>query len=138
MSKSNFLRTVISTEKKILSQFQYPIFWIQRFVRDSFLWVKTVRNETKDSLSRDGIFRSFRSPGIDSKEQIPPASVSQQAGTTTLLLLGSQPPLIVLKFQHCIEEVCMEFTKSPFYKIRHLLKKKKMQHGFTCFYLLTL
>ncbi len=35
----------------------------------------------------DGIFKLLRSPGIDSKESIPPASVAWQAGTTTLFLL---------------------------------------------------
>jgi hypothetical protein len=38
---------------------------------------------------RDGIFKHVRSPGIDSKESMPPAHVAWQAGTTTLFLLGS-------------------------------------------------
>jgi hypothetical protein len=42
---------------------------------------------------RDGIFKLFRIPGIDSKESIPPAFVAWRAGMTTLLfLLGSYPP----------------------------------------------
>ncbi len=41
---------------------------------------------------RDGIFELLSSPGIDSKESIPPAYVAWRAGTTTLYLLGSQPP----------------------------------------------
>ncbi len=32
---------------------------------------------------RDGIFKLLRSPGIDSKELIPPAYVARLAGTTT-------------------------------------------------------
>ncbi len=35
------------------------------------------------------IFELLRSPGIDSKELIPPAYVAWQAGTITLFLLGS-------------------------------------------------
>ncbi len=38
----------------------------------------------------------LESPRIDSKESIPPAYV---AWRTTLLLLGSQPPQIIIKFQ---------------------------------------
>ncbi len=49
---------------------------------------------------RDGILKLLRSSGIDSKEQIPPAYVVWRASTTTLFLLGSQPPQIALKFQH--------------------------------------
>jgi hypothetical protein len=37
-----------------------------------------------------------------SKESIPPAYVAWRAGTTTLFLLGSWPPYIVLKFSHSI------------------------------------
>ncbi len=37
-------------------------------------------------------FKLIRSPGIDYKESIPPAYVAWRAGTTTLFLLGSQPP----------------------------------------------
>jgi hypothetical protein len=37
----------------------------------------------------DGIFKLSRSPGINSKESIPPAFVAWRAGTTTLFLLGS-------------------------------------------------
>ncbi len=36
-----------------------------------------------------GIFKLLRSPGIDSKESIPPAYVDRRAGTTTVFLLGS-------------------------------------------------
>ncbi len=35
------------------------------------------------------------------QESILGAFVAWQAGTTTLFLLGSQPPYIVLKFQQC-------------------------------------
>jgi hypothetical protein len=37
----------------------------------------------------DGIFKLLRSPGIDSKESIPPAYVAWRAGATTLFLFGS-------------------------------------------------
>jgi hypothetical protein len=39
--------------------------------------------------NRDYIFKLLRSPGIDSKESIPPPNVAWRAGTTTLFLLGS-------------------------------------------------
>jgi hypothetical protein len=39
--------------------------------------------------SRVRILKLLRSPGIDSKESIPPAYVAWRAGTTTLLILGS-------------------------------------------------
>ncbi len=42
----------------------------------------------------------LRSPGIDSKESISSAYEAWRAGTTTLFLLGPQPPQIVLKLQH--------------------------------------
>jgi hypothetical protein len=42
--------------------------------------------------SRLRIFKLLR---IDSKEPIPPGCVAWRAGTTTLFLLGSQPPYIV-------------------------------------------
>jgi hypothetical protein len=38
------------------------------------------------------IFKRLWSPGIDSKELIPPAYVAWRAGTITLFLLGSWPP----------------------------------------------
>ncbi len=50
----------------------------------------------------DGIFKLVRSPGSDSMESIPPAHIAWRAGTTTLFLLVSQPPQIVLKFQQCV------------------------------------
>jgi hypothetical protein len=40
-------------------------------------------------VNRAGIFKLLRSPGIDSKESIPPGYVAWRAGTTTLFLLGS-------------------------------------------------
>ncbi len=39
--------------------------------------------------SRARIFKRLWSPGIDSKEWIPPAYVAWRAGTITLFLLGS-------------------------------------------------
>jgi hypothetical protein len=41
------------------------------------------------STSRARIFKLFRSPGIDSKEAIPPGSVAWRAGKIALFLLGS-------------------------------------------------
>ncbi len=36
-----------------------------------------------------GIFKLISSPGIDSKQSIPPAFVAWRAGTTTLFQIGS-------------------------------------------------
>jgi len=44
-------------------------------------------------ISRDGIIKLLKSPGIDSKESIPPANVAWRAGTTILILLGSKPSI---------------------------------------------
>ncbi len=41
------------------------------------------------SFKQSWYFRLLRSPGIDSKELIPPGYVAWRAGTTTLFLLGS-------------------------------------------------
>jgi hypothetical protein len=41
------------------------------------------------SVNRARIFKRLWSPGIDSKERIPPAYVAWRAGTITLFLLGS-------------------------------------------------
>jgi hypothetical protein len=38
---------------------------------------------------REGILKLLWSPGIESKESIPPAYIAWRAGTTTQLLLGS-------------------------------------------------
>ncbi len=38
---------------------------------------------------RGGIFKLLRSPGIDSKESIPPAYVARRAGTTTVRQVAS-------------------------------------------------
>ncbi len=46
------------------------------------------------------IMSSFKEPSA--QESIPPAYEAWGAGTTTLFLLSSLPPQIVLKFQHCI------------------------------------
>jgi hypothetical protein len=45
--------------------------------------------ERYEGVTRGGIFTLIRSPGIDSKESIPPAFVARRAGTTTLFQLGS-------------------------------------------------
>ncbi len=61
--------------------------------------------------SRDVICKLFRSPKIDSKESIPPADAAWRASTTTLFLLGSQPLLIVLQFQHTSVVTLMEYDR---------------------------
>jgi hypothetical protein len=43
------------------------------------------------------ILNLFRSPRFDSVEPIPPGCVAWRAGTTTLFLLGSYPPIDCLK-----------------------------------------
>ncbi len=47
---------------------------------------------THQNVTRDRIFKRLRSPGIDSKELIPPAYVAWRAGTITLFLLGFPSP----------------------------------------------
>jgi hypothetical protein len=42
-----------------------------------------------DGDIRVRIFKLLRTPGIDSKESIPPAYVAWRAGTITLFILGS-------------------------------------------------
>ncbi len=42
-------------------------------------------------IERARIFKRLWSPGIDSKERIPPAYVAWRAGTITLFLLGPNP-----------------------------------------------
>jgi hypothetical protein len=51
------------------------------------------------SATADSIFELLGSPGIDSKKSILPSYVAWRAYSTTLFLLGSWPPEIVLKFQ---------------------------------------
>ncbi len=45
-----------------------------------------------DCVPKYGIFKLSRIPEIDSKEKILPAKVAWRAGTTALILLGSEPP----------------------------------------------
>jgi hypothetical protein len=47
------------------------------------------RRKIIEKKPRARICKRLRSPGIDSKESIPPAYVAWRAGTTTLFLLGS-------------------------------------------------
>jgi hypothetical protein len=56
-----------------------------------YLWARsnTAGDGGQFGNSRVRIFKLLRSPGIDSKESIPPAYVAWRAGTTTLLKLGS-------------------------------------------------
>ncbi len=47
-------------------------------------------NRTVDLPAKDSIFKLLRTPGIDSKESIPPAYLARRDVTTTIFLLGSQ------------------------------------------------
>ncbi len=62
--------------------------------RNQETWWQAPHSELLN-LSRARIFKHLWSPGIDSKEPIPPGCVAWRAGTITLFLLGSQPPQIV-------------------------------------------
>jgi hypothetical protein len=67
--------------------------------------VYSIREDSisKQSSIRDGgIIKLLRRPEIDSKESIPPAYIAWRAGMITVFLLGSQPPKIILNFQHCL------------------------------------
>ncbi len=61
-------------------------------------WVVKYRSETKQEIRCRAkknirrICKHSRSPGIDSKESIPPACVAWRTGMTTIFLLGSLPP----------------------------------------------
>jgi hypothetical protein len=50
---------------------------------------RTLRNAVQYLDYRARIFKRLWSPGIDSKEWIPPAYVAWRAGTITLFLLGA-------------------------------------------------
>jgi hypothetical protein len=57
-------------------------------------WFTKKKNSNSDSdsgglIPRARIFKRLWSPGIDSKEWIPPAYAAWRAGTITLFLLGS-------------------------------------------------
>ncbi len=54
---------------------------------------------SEESGSRARIFKLILSTRIDSKEPIPPVCVAWRTSTTTLFLLGSQPPYIIQKYQ---------------------------------------
>ncbi len=55
----------------------------------------------RDSCTTETIFLNlYGGQELISKESIPPAHVAWRAGNATLFLLGSQPPWIVLQFQH--------------------------------------
>ncbi len=54
------------------------------FLRD--FWIRTQRAAV---ANRAGIFKLLWSPGIDSRESIPPVYVAWRAGTTTLFQPGS-------------------------------------------------
>jgi hypothetical protein len=51
--------------------------------------------------AKGGIFKPFRSPGIDSKESIPPVYLARRAGTTALFLA----PIDCSKLQHRIHRL---------------------------------
>ncbi len=67
-----------------------------------FVWQRSEISQLKkfifsssrlETTSRGAIFKLLKNPGIDSKVSSPPACVAWRAGTTTLLLLGSLPPI---------------------------------------------
>ncbi len=63
-------------------------------------------------IYRARICRSSRSSGINSKESIPTAYAAWRVGTPTLFILGSQPPQIVLKFQHSLfRQLCTVYNE---------------------------
>jgi hypothetical protein len=64
---------------------------------------------------RARIFERLWSPGIDSMERIPPAYEAWRAGTITLFLLGSQPPIDCLKIP-ALE--LLTILRIPFLKTR--------------------
>ncbi len=68
-------------------------------------------SEDAVSETRARIFHRLWSPGIDSKELIPPAYVAWRAVTITLFLLGSQPHRLFknsssgqLRLLHCLPD----------------------------------
>jgi hypothetical protein len=48
-----------------------------------------IMKDTKAFAYRDRMFKLLRTPGIDSKESVPPAYAAWRAGTTTLFLFDS-------------------------------------------------
>ncbi len=78
----------------------------------------------------ESIFKLLRSPGIYSKESIPPAYVAWRAGTTTIYYSSSIPyphsvdcskiPALVFIYTLCLHEICEKY-KSRFEQKQHLL-----------------
>jgi hypothetical protein len=68
---------------------------------------KYLQGSLWQNYSRDGILKLLRSPGIDSKEAIPPAHVAWRAGPTTIFIvparqatrLGESIPGLLERFQ---------------------------------------
>jgi hypothetical protein len=75
------------------------------------------------AVQRPNFLKRLRSPGIDSKESIPPAYVDWRAGTTILSLFGSKPPLIVQKFQYRVfsSYYCQIVAKTIVQCFKHIL-----------------
>jgi hypothetical protein len=63
---------------------------------------------------RDGIFKLLRSPGIHSKESIPPAYVTRRAGTTTLIPTRFLVPIDCSKI--LAQEKLISYQNSTLYK----------------------
>ncbi len=61
-----------------------------------FFWMHALCN-SQEILIRARIFKLLRSPGINSKESIPPAYVAWRTGAKALFLLGSEAPIGCLK-----------------------------------------
>ncbi len=84
----------------------YMVIFCENFVRFFFVRVEllsvsalTYREPIRYPSSglRAQILKLLRSPGIDSKESIPPAFVSLRAGTTALFLVVPRPHRLFLR-----------------------------------------
>ncbi len=67
--------------------------WWRRIIEYKAYYIPKARADMSLKLSKEKfwalISKHVRSPGIDSKESIPPAYVAWRAGATTLFPLGS-------------------------------------------------
>jgi hypothetical protein len=72
---------------------------------------------SQEILIRARIFNLLRSPGIDSKDSIPPTYVAWRAGATDLFLFGSEAPIGCLKGPALV--VNRLFLKTSLAKLHH-------------------
>ncbi len=80
--------------------------------------LQPTNSDSQKSTFRDGIFKLLRSPGIDSKESIPPAVVACRAGTKTCRFLD---PIDCSKIpaQHSTTETLQQ-TINNYHRKAHL------------------